>query len=362
MDGNRVEKFTGTLDRIRILDLVQVACLGRMNADVEIESDLGKGVVGIRSGQVVNARTGALSGEDAVLEILLWQSGHFTFTPQEDDVSQNIRKTWEQVLFDVIRNRTQKSSTEPDQGYSGRMAGIDLIDLVQLSCITRAERILQVEAEKTSGTICFDEQGVVHAECGELKGLDAFLRIMLADEGSFESMEPQEEEPSTIQMPWDYLLIEATRHRDEQSGKDGTENDSQTQTLIQKIQKLKVAEKIKLAMTGDKEARNALMRDANRMVQLGVISNPRLTEGEVALIAGLRSIDEEVLRRITTNREWMRLYQVRLALVTNPKCPLPISTKLMETLGPLDWRRIAASKSVPTPIAQLARKLVTNRT
>ena len=96
---------------------------------------------------------------------------------------------------------------------------------------------------------------------------------------------------------------------------------------------MNAAEKIRLALMGNKESRTILARDSNRMVQLAVISNPKISESEVTLIAASRYTDEEVFRRIAASREWMRLHQVRLALVNNPRCPLPIAGKLIETLG-----------------------------
>jgi hypothetical protein len=121
---------------------------------------------------------------------------------------------------------------------------------------------------------------------------------------------------------------------------------------------MKVADKVRLALSGDKETRAVLMRDSNKMVQLAVAGNPRLTEGEVALMAASRYSEDEVLRRIAATREWMQFYQVRLALVTNPKCPIPISTKVLETLGHRDWKRLAGNKSVPSLVSQMATRLL----
>ena len=57
-------------------------------------------------------------------------------------------------------------------------------------------------------------------------------------------------------------------------------------------------------MTADKETRGILIRDSNRMIQVAVISNPKITDGEVAAIAYSRQVDDEVLRRIAAEKEW----------------------------------------------------------
>ena len=90
------------------------------------------------------------------------------------------------------------------------------------------------------------------------------------------------------------------------------------------------------------------------MIQVAVISNPRITDSEVAAIAYSRNVDEEVLRKIAADNEWVRLYPVRLALVTNPKTPIAISRKLVATLNLKDLKNISRSKSVPTVVAHEA--------
>lgn len=109
-------------------------------------------------------------------------------------------------------------------------------------------------------------------------------------------------------------------------------------------------------MVADKETRGILIRDASRMIQVAVISNPKITEGEVAAIAYSRQVDEEVLRRIATDKEWLRLYPVRLALAANPKTPVAISRKIVPTLSRQDLKNISLSKSVPTLVANEARR------
>jgi hypothetical protein len=361
MEGNRqvFEKFSGDFDRVQLVDLVQLVCLAHMSVDIDIESEEGAGRICIREGQIAHSELGGISGEDALKEVFLFQSGHFQFRPEAQEVPQLIKKSWEQLLIEAFRYRNDKglpSLFGSERSFSGKISQIDLADILQLAYMTRADRVLRIDAAQQGWMIYFREDGVSHAECGELSGETAFNEIMMAENGEFQSLVPRGDEPITIEKPWENLLIDSMRYRDEKRGVD-EEDSGSAQTLFQKLQRMKVAQKIRLAMTGDKETRTHLMRDSNRMVQLAVINNPRISEGEVTLMAGSKGVDDEILRKISVNREWVRLYQVRLALVTNPKCPLPISSKLIQTLGPPDWKRILASKSVPTTIAQMAKRL-----
>lgn len=131
--------------------------------------------------------------------------------------------------------------------------------------------------------------------------------------------------------------------------------------LYQKILKMAVVEKIKLALFGNKEVRSILIRDPNRVVATAVLQNPRLTEDEVVRIAQSRNVCDEILRIIASSREWTKNYQVKLALVNNPKTPLSISLKLLPQLHEKDLRHIARSKNVPTALSMAARRMIDDR-
>jgi hypothetical protein len=131
------------------------------------------------------------------------------------------------------------------------------------------------------------------------------------------------------------------------------------QSLFAQIQVMGVHERIKLAMRGNKDARTILMRDPIRLVRRCVLQNPRITDGEVIAVARNRSADEELLRMINEKREWVRNYQVRHALSTNPKTPLPVALRHVATLSERDMRFVAKSKNVPQAVAVQARRILT---
>jgi hypothetical protein len=132
-------------------------------------------------------------------------------------------------------------------------------------------------------------------------------------------------------------------------------------SLFQKIQEMPVSDKVKLAMTGDKEARTLLLKDNNKQIQDAVLSSPQITDAEIVAIANSRTISEELLRKVADNRVWVKNYQVRLGLVNNPKTPVPISLKLVRSLMLNDLKRLAKSKAVPSALVQVARREVTKR-
>ena len=129
-------------------------------------------------------------------------------------------------------------------------------------------------------------------------------------------------------------------------------------SLYAQILTMGIAEKLKLALRGNKDARSILIRDASKMIRRFVMQNPRISDSEVIAVARNRSSDEEMLRIIIDNREWMRNYQVRLALTSNPKTPLAVALKQLPTLGERDLRVLAKSRNVPQAVVSQARRLL----
>ncbi|HON96336.1 MAG TPA: hypothetical protein PL013_11080 [Deltaproteobacteria bacterium] len=131
-------------------------------------------------------------------------------------------------------------------------------------------------------------------------------------------------------------------------------SDASIRSLYQKIQTMSVSEKLDLARKAPKEARSILIRDSNKLVQLAVVSSPKITESEILAIASSRQVNDDVLKKIGMNKDWLRNYQVRLALVNNPKTPLSIAMAQITYLNQRDLALLAKSKGVPRPIVTAA--------
>ncbi len=129
-------------------------------------------------------------------------------------------------------------------------------------------------------------------------------------------------------------------------------------SLLQRIQSMTVAEKIKLALRGNREARMHLIRDGNRMIRRFVLQNPRIGEDEILALAKNRSTDDEILRIIANSRESTKSYQVRFALVMNPKTPITLALRFVAALTDRDVRGLAKSKNVPNAVAAAAKRIV----
>jgi len=125
-----------------------------------------------------------------------------------------------------------------------------------------------------------------------------------------------------------------------------------------RVREMSVAEKVKLALRGNKDARALLLRDSNKIIPRYVLQNPRLTEEEILILAKDRNTDEDILRTIADTRDWTKIYAVRAALVENARTPAGKALALVPTLDEREIARLAKSKQVPSVISLQARRLM----
>lgn len=127
------------------------------------------------------------------------------------------------------------------------------------------------------------------------------------------------------------------------------------------LTKMSVPQKIRLALVGNLEARNLLIHDPNKVIPLAVLRNPKLSEDEVVMYAQLRSLPEDVFSAMAKHKTWVKNYQVKLALVSNPKAPLSLAIKLLDHLHDRDLQNISKSKNVSYILARSAARLLFKR-
>jgi hypothetical protein len=130
-------------------------------------------------------------------------------------------------------------------------------------------------------------------------------------------------------------------------------------SITQQVMKLSVAKKVEWAnKKGNREVRNILLRDPNKLVQLAVLQSSRITEGEIAKVALSRTAPQEVLQYIYNNRQLMKNYQIKVNLINNPKMPVGVSMRFLSSLRMAEVKAVAKNRNVPQGLATAAKKMV----
>lgn len=128
-----------------------------------------------------------------------------------------------------------------------------------------------------------------------------------------------------------------------------------------RISEMPINAKIRLATLGNMFHRSILIRDANKVVAMSAIASPAVTDTEAVRYAAMRSVSDDIVRYISSQKDWMRLYAVKKNLCNNAKCPLAISMRLLPHLRPPDLRSLMTSKNVPSALVGAAKQLLQQR-
>lgn len=125
--------------------------------------------------------------------------------------------------------------------------------------------------------------------------------------------------------------------------------------LAFRIREMTTAEKIRFSVVGDAAARALLVRDTKKAVYLAAIQSPTMTDAEAAAIAHSKDVAVDVLRYIGNKKDWLKAYDIKVALVFNPKSPLDCSMKFLSHLRPNDLKMLASSRGVTAQLKSMAR-------
>ena len=129
-----------------------------------------------------------------------------------------------------------------------------------------------------------------------------------------------------------------------------------------RVQFMTVAQKVQLAFRGDRTVRMLLIRDRNKLVSSAVMRNARMSEQEAEMIAGMRNVDDEVLRVLSTRRDWMSKYNILLMLCRNPKAPIGVVLPFINRLTLRDLKGLKDDKGVQQVVREVAKKAYIQRT
>lgn len=148
---------------------------------------------------------------------------------------------------------------------------------------------------------------------------------------------------------------------DEESDGESSLPDEENFSKYQLAIDMGVSEKIKMALTGDKEWRSIFLKDSNKLVNTAVLKNPRITDGEVIAVCKNKTSSEELIRLVLLNKEWVKLPPVRSALVTHPKTPIASALRFMPTLVEKELKNLSKSKSVSQVVVSAARRVLAEK-
>ena len=147
----RSKGFRGLMQDVELQDILQLECLRRNSSVLEVFSKSEAGEIFIRSGGVVHASVGALSGEAAFFHLLNLQDGEFRLKPYVEPAEKTISSHWENLLMEAAQLRDEKAEQEPSAPAEAAPAApkfppLELTD-AERALIRPPQRLLAVSVE-----------------------------------------------------------------------------------------------------------------------------------------------------------------------------------------------------------------------
>ncbi len=199
----------------------------------------------------------------------------------------------------------------------------------------------------------------------DLSALPGFDLVLQALRGEGDASPPEAPRSAADDAAADEAM-RAIRTESEQWVQSGAVNledeadlEQKSESLSARIGRLNISQKIRLALLGNAMERALLMRTPNKMVQRAVIRSPAISDQEAMVYAQNRSLPDEIIAYIASNKQWTRHYHMKLLLVKNPKTPVGTAMTFLRMLRSADMRLIARDRNVSPMIAKAAKNLLT---
>ena len=136
--------------------------------------------------------------------------GHRGFFAQVQDVTRR-RKVEE----DLRRLQVMPGEQDARSGISGSLEDMSFTDMMQILCAGGRSMEIVLIKGKDKGSVFIKDGDVVHRECGEVSGDDAFYRLMCWHEGDFNASQCDSFPERTVNNSLMSLLMEGARLADE---------------------------------------------------------------------------------------------------------------------------------------------------
>lgn len=137
--------------------------------------------------------------------------------------------------------------------------------------------------------------------------------------------------------------------------------EAQRQNLYRKILDMSISERFRLAVLANREARNFLIHDSNKMISVAVLKNTKVNANEVFQYAQRRDLSQDVLLAIARDQKWKKSYPIKFAVVSNPKTPLSVAISLLPHLREKELKSLSRDSNVSSILSRRAVEILTRK-
>jgi hypothetical protein len=118
--------FQGSITELPVPDIIQLVSVSGKTGMFTLVRGTERGYIHLKNGQMVHARLGDLTGEEAIYALAIWSSGDFQFTPNEEPDSVTIERSNTSLLMEAARRLDEWKV------LSRKIPGIDYVPVLIL--------------------------------------------------------------------------------------------------------------------------------------------------------------------------------------------------------------------------------------
>jgi len=130
------------------------------------------------------------------------------------------------------------------------------------------------------------------------------------------------------------------------------------QLLLTNVNKLSLGERVASARRCNGTLAKALMFDPEPAVFEALLTNARLREEDLIVLASSPRATPEQLRMLSDDRKWSHSYAIRKALVLNPSTPRAAAASQLRHLRRADLREIHGNPATSTYLRRCIERLL----
>ena len=95
--------FQGSLKELPLPDIIQLVSVSGKTGKFTLTREGEEGVIFLLNGQISHARSGELTGDEAIYALAIWNEGEFVFTPGEEGTEKTISRSNTNLLMEAAR-------------------------------------------------------------------------------------------------------------------------------------------------------------------------------------------------------------------------------------------------------------------
>ena len=368
LEGLGTIKTEGPLSMPGLAGLLNAAQHGARSGTIHLAGRTQEGRIFFRRGKIIGVVAKDLEGRPALEALLKADDLRFRYTLRTHFHVENVDHASVEDLLDTPAARPWHDQ-EARSGLrlvSGDPRVVDIFEVLDAFHNVPIPVKVTWMCEEGRGEVYRDRNRVLHAHVdGRDSPYSAMAAMLSWNEQRFMVRYVDEKIPVTVDKTLGEFYAESLKEVDEELKRvarpgelpDWELSEAEYQSMYHRIMQMGVAEKIKLAFLGSKEARDILVRDTNKLIAVSAVKSPKTQESDIESISKSRAVCDDVLRQIASTKEWMKSYTVKFNLASNSKTPVPIALNVLNHLRELDLRKIAKSKDVASVVASQARRL-----